>query len=141
MGGVVGTLTKGLALGGGAIATNIATNGVNHLLGANALTGPMKIGLKAAVGLIVLPMVMGFIPGGKKFANSVRLGAGIAVALDIYDQFVKPSLPSYLQDYSWGQLNDYQVGQLNGWAPQSGMSGWAPQSGMSGLYDDGVYGG
>lgn len=133
MGGIVGTLTKGAALGAGAIATNLATNGVNKLLGANALNGPAKLALKAGVGLVALPMLLKFVPGGKKFAAQVALGAGIVIALDIFDQYIKESVPAYLQDYEYGSLNDYQYGALNGWAPQDGMSGGA------GVYDDGVY--
>lgn len=133
-GGMFGGLMKGLVAGGGAIATNLATNGVNHLLGASALTGPSKIALKAGVGLIALPMVLGFVPGGKKFAAHVRLGAGIAIAFDIYEQYVKGALPAYLQDYQYGSLNDYQYGALNGWAPQAAMSGAGDST-----YDGGVY--
>lgn len=134
-GNIVGTLTRGLSLGFGAVAANVAANGVNNLLGANALTGPAKIAMKAAVGVIAVPMLLKFIPGGKKFAGSVALGAGIAVAFDIYDQWIKAALPAYLQDYEYGSLNAYRNGVLEGWAPQDGgMSGDA-----GGVYDGGVY--
>ena len=62
------------------------------------------------------------------------MGAGIIVALDLYDSYVKGMLPALLQDYSYGSLNDYQTGQLNGWAPQAGL-----EPGLGGVYDDGVY--
>lgn len=140
MGSIVGVLTKGLAVGAGAVATNLATNALNHATG-NKLTGPVKLAAKAAVGLVALPMLLKFIPGGKKFAAQVAMGAGVAVALDIYEQYVKANVPAYLQDYHYGSLNAYEQGSLNGWAPQQGMSGWLPQEGgVSGVYDGGVYG-
>jgi len=129
MGGIVGTLTKGLAIGAGAIGTNLAVNALNNAMG-NKLEGPIKIAAKAAIGIIALPMILKFVPGGNKFANAVRIGAGVAVALDIFEQYVKPNLPATFQDYEYGALNDYQTGQLNGWMPQDGVSG---------VYDGGVY--
>jgi len=145
-GGMVGTLTKGLALGGGAVATNLVTNGVNYLIGGGKaatgkqLDGLAKTGLKAAIGLVALPMLIRFVPGGAKFAGQVRMGAGIAIAFDLYDQYVKAKLPIYLQDYQygalseWAPLGNYERGALTDWAPQA----QAVMAG-SGPYDAGIY--
>lgn len=137
LGGVMGTLTKGLAIGAGAVAANVATNAVNYMLKGGAkgtgteITGAGKIALKAGIGIIALPMLLKFVPGAKKFAGPVAIGAGVAVFLDIWDQYIKTNLPSYLQDYQYGALNSYQTGELNGWMPQEGVSG---------LYEGGAYG-
>jgi hypothetical protein len=132
MGGLMGTLTNGLMVGAGALGTNLATNYANNMLGANKLAGPAKMALKAGIGLVALPMILKFIPGGRKFAGSVAAGAGVAIMFDIYDQFIKASLPAELQDYGYGSLNGYEAGQLNGWTPQQGVAG-SPSD--PGIYD------
>jgi hypothetical protein len=134
-GGVVGVVTKGLTLGLGAVSARLVANAVNNLAFKDkALTGLPKIGLEAAVGAGGWFALKSLKQGA--FANAFATGAGIVVALDLYDLYVKGMLPAMLQDYAYGNLNDYQYGALNGWAPQPGL-----EAGMSGgnVYDGGVY--
>lgn len=132
-GGILGGVTKGVFAGVGAIAARIVANGVNNLAFKGSISGPAKIGLEAAVGVVGF-LGLKSLPATKKFAAPFAVGAGIIVALDLYDSYLKAMLPAMLQDYSYGALNDYQTGQLNGWAPQGdgGLSG-------GGVYDGGVY--
>jgi hypothetical protein len=142
-GGVMGTLIKGATIGLGAAAANAATNAVNHFGFNGTMSGPTKLALKAGVGVggwFVLKKL-----NQSTFANAFLIGAGVAVALDVYEQFVKPALVTsapWLADYEYGQLGAYRGGSLQGWAPQQGLSGWAPQSGLSGdgdAYAEGAY--
>lgn len=130
---MIGVVVKGVQVGVGAIAARVAANAVNNLAFKSApLSGVAKIGLEAGVGVAGY-MGLKMLKQGA-FANAFAVGAGIIVALDLYDTFVKGMLPPMLQDYSYGSLNDYQYGSLNGWAPQGG-------EGLSGgsVYADGVY--
>lgn len=134
-GNLVGTLMKGAGLAAGVIAANAATAAANNtFLKANPATGIAKIALKAGIGIVALPLLLKMVPGGKKFAGSVAIGAGIAVALDLWNQFGAGMLPAELHDYEVGTLSAYRPGQLDGWAPQGGMSGGP------GVYDEQVYG-
>lgn len=136
---MVGQLTKGLGVVGGYAATNLATAFINNrLLGANKQVGIGKTLLKAGVGLIALPMLLKFVPGGKKFSGIVAAGAAVAVGLDLYNAYVTPALPADFQDYETGYIQDYQTGQLQNWP---GLSNWAPNGGMQGAdpYSGGAY--
>ena len=75
--------------------------------------GPMSIALKAGVGLIGLPMLLKIVPGGRKFASSVAIGAGVAVALDILTAYVLPHIPG-ISDYETPGL----LGYGNDYAPE-----------------------
>jgi hypothetical protein len=133
---MLGGVVKGVTVGVGAIAARVVSNAVNNLAFKSApLSGVSKIGLEAGVGVGGWFALKALKQPG--LANAFAVGAGIVVALDLYDQFVKGSLPPLLQDYAYGSLNDYQYGSLNGWAPQPGVD-----TGMSGgnVYDEGVYG-
>jgi len=148
MGGVTKPLMTGVAIGAGMYATSVAAAAVNaYLLKTNPVTGIAKTAVKAGIALIGLPMLLKFIPGGKKFIGAVMLGGGAIVAQDLLAQFATPALPAELHDgdtlkgYDWGSLSAYRNGALSGWAPQSGVSGWAPQTGVSGLDEDPVFGG
>jgi hypothetical protein len=138
-GGVLGPVMKGITLGIGAVAARAAANAVKNTFfkdPAAPISPVVKIGLEAGVG------VVGYIALGKLLkqrglANAFAVGAGIVVAMDLYDSFVAGMLPAILKDYSYGSLNDYQTGQLNGWAPQSGIE---PGLGSANMYADGIYG-
>jgi hypothetical protein len=145
-GGIVGTLIKGATAGIGVIAANAATAAVNHFAFKDTMAGPTKILLKAGVG------AGGFmaLKALKKpsLANAFLVGAGIACALEVYEQYIKPQIAAnkdlvWLADYDYGSLSGYREGSLSGWAPQAGVSGWAPQGALSGsdgdAYSNGAY--
>lgn len=141
-GGIVGTLIKGATAGIGVIAANAATAAVNHFGFNGTMTGPTKILLKAGVGAAGYMALKAL----KKpsLASAFLVGAGIAVALDAYQQFVQPTVVAqapWLADYDYGSLSGYREGNLQGWAPQPGVSGWAPQGALSGGDGDAYAGG
>jgi hypothetical protein len=131
VGGFTGTLIKGATLGLGAVAARLAANGVNYYLikggdkgTGTPLTDVSKVALEAGVGVggwFLLKKM-----GQASLANSFLIGAGIAVALDVYDLYIKDSIVKSLPG-----LADYSYGSLQGWAPQAGIAGWAPQTGLS----------
>jgi hypothetical protein len=114
--GGIGVLMTGAGIGAGAIATNLAAGWIAKKLPAQFQTGIAQTAVKAAVGLFALPMVLKFVPGGKKFIRPVMVGAGVAVALDIWNAYLAaPVMKSLgLADYHQGSLADYQTGQLAG---------------------------
>jgi len=131
---------RGVTIGGGAIATNVATGFISKFLPENLKTGPVVLGVKAAVGLLVLPMLLGFIPGGRKFANSVRLGAGVVIALDIWNVYIAPNIPG-LSDYETGILQDYETGVLSGYGSLIESESIVSAPTGSGVYGGSIYGG
>lgn len=128
-GSLVNTLMKGATLGLGAIAANAATAAANHFAFNGTMAGPAKLGLKAGVGIAGYFGLKALKQGS--LANAFLVGAGIAVALEAYDQFVKPTVAASVP---W--LADYDYGSLSGWAPQPGVGNWAPQ-GALGAYASG----
>lgn len=137
-GGILAPIIKGATVGVGALAAKVASNAVNNLAFGGKLAGPAKIGLEAGVGVAGYLALKAF--KQPALASAFAVGAGIVVAFDLYDSYVKGMLPAQLQDYSYGVLQ--------GWAPQAAISGWAPQAGMSAYsegslqgagYEDSVY--
>lgn len=81
---------------------------------ADPNTKPLiRIGAKAVVGLVLLPMVAKMLKMGK-FSAPLAIGGGVAVVVDLFETYLAPSLGVPIADYEQGVLNDYEVGQLNG---------------------------
>jgi hypothetical protein len=108
-GAVMGNLTRGMTIGAGAVATNIATGFISKWLPANLTSGPTLLIVKAGVGLVALPMLLKMVPGGRKFASSVAVGAGVVIALDIFNAYIAPNIPG-LHDYEAPGLMGYGGG-------------------------------
>jgi len=107
---------KGAMVGVGIYAVNLGVKALNaYVLKTSPLTGYAETAAKVGIGLIALPMLLRFVPGGSKFAGPVMLGAGAVVALDLLEQFMTPSLPAELHGYSMmsGYAQDGQA-QLTG---------------------------
>lgn len=81
---------------------------------ADPNTGALvRIGAKAVVGLVLLPMAAKMLKQGK-YAGPLAIGGGVAVVVDLFETYVAPHIGVPLADYEQGTLNDYEVGQLNG---------------------------
>lgn len=150
-GSLTTNLFKGLGVGTGIYLAEVGTAALNaYVMAKNPLTGLPKTGVKAAVALIGLPLLLKALPLPGKIKDSLihgaLLGGGAIVALDLLHQYATPMLPAEMHDgdtlkgYEYGSLSAYSQGQLSGWAPQGNISGWAPQDGVSGS-DDMTYGG
>ena len=136
-------LTTGIGIGVGAVGTNVATGFIARFLPANMQTGPAYLALKAGVGLIALPMALKFIPGGRRFAVPVAVGAGVVILLDLVRTYVAPMAPQIpgLSDYETGVLSDYERGLLSGYGDPTQAEGIAISPGGQSVYAGGVYGG
>jgi hypothetical protein len=79
---------------------------------ADPNTAPLvRIGAKAVVGLVALPLL------AKTFrlrgvAGPLALGAGIAIAVDLFETYLARFIPIPLADYEQGQLQAYEEGVL-----------------------------
>jgi hypothetical protein len=82
----------------------------------------IRIGTKAAVGIGAPMLLKRFLPRG--VANALMVGGGVAVLVDAFNTYLKPSLG--LADYEQGMIANYEQGFL----PEA--------QGLSG--DDSVYG-
>lgn len=103
----MGHVTKGLVIGAGAIATNVATGFISRYLPAEWSQGPMKLAVKAGVGLVVLPLVVKFIPGGRRFVGPVAVGAAVAIVLDLFTAYLAPAIG--LSDYEMTGIGEYEA--------------------------------
>lgn len=109
------------AIGAGAAGYIGTRYGAGFLLGvlppdwkADANTAPLlRIGAKAAVGLVLLPMLAKMLKQGK-YAAPLAIGGGVAVVVDLFETYVAPHVGIPMADYEQGVLNNYEVGQLNG---------------------------
>lgn len=140
-GGLMGKVTKGLTIGAGAVATNVATNFIAKYLPPEWQSGPAKLGIKAGVGLIVLPTLLKFIPGGRKFAGPVMIGAGVVIALDIWTAYIAPNVP-FLSDYEMtgmGEYTDASAGFQLGDAYSSSGPGEEGMGYRENIYADTMY--
>lgn len=82
---------------------------------ADPNSGPwVRMGIKAAVGLVGLPMIAKALRL-RGVAGPAAIGAGIAVAQDLFDTFVKPSLP----------ISDYETQVIQSYEPQTLSAGGA----------------
>jgi hypothetical protein len=85
---------------------------------ADPNTGPwIRMALKAAVGLVGLPMIAKALRL-RGVAGPIAIGAGIAVAQDLFDTFVKPSLP--IADYQEQVISDYVPQTISGGGAYTG---------------------
>ncbi len=136
-------LTNGIGIGVGAVATNVATGFISKFLPAGMQTGPGYLAVKAGVGLIALPMLLKFIPGGRRFAVPVAVGAGVVIFLDIIRTYVAPMAPQIpgLSDYEQGLLSDYERGLLSGYGDPNAGEGILAAAGGQSVYSGGIYGG
>lgn len=109
----LGTVNLNGILGGtgGYLATRYGAGWVLSLpavsqMTADPNTGPwVRMGVKALVGLVGLPMIAKALRL-RGVAGPVAIGAGIAVAQDLFDTFVKPSLP--IADYETQVIQSYE---------------------------------
>ena len=106
------------AIGAGAagfIATKWGTGFLTGMLPAEWSAGAaaplVKIGAKAVVGLVAIPMVLKMV-GMKRFAGAAAIGGGIAVAVDIFDTYIAPRIG--MSDYEQGYITAYEPGQITG---------------------------
>jgi hypothetical protein len=132
LGGQVGTaLTQGIGIGIGAIGTNFVAAWVNKRLPANLQNPLVGVGIKAGIGLVGLPLVLRMTPL-KGFVRPIMLGTGVAIAIDLWQQYAVPAL---------------HLSGLGEYAPEGGMGTYAPiQPDMVGLgwgqdsmYSDSMY--
>jgi hypothetical protein len=135
----MGNLTRGFTIGAGAVATNVATGFISKYLPATLTAGPVLLAVKAGVGLIALPMLLKVLPGGRKFASSVAIGAGVAIAIDILNTYVLPNIPG-ISDYETGMLSDYETGTLTGYGDPTMNEGVSSANSNVGVYGGGIYG-
>ena len=78
---------------------------------ADPNTGPwVRMGVKALVGLVGLPMIAKALKL-RGIAGPAAIGAGIAVAQDLFDTFVKPSLP--IGEYEDQEIQSYESQTLS----------------------------
>jgi hypothetical protein len=72
-----------------------------------------RVGAKAVIGLGVLPLVAGMVKLDRKW---VAIGAGVAIAADLFEHFVAPSIASWapLADYEMQALSDYEFQGISG---------------------------
>lgn len=121
-GGIATTVMQAGSVFIGWKVTEISVNAVNnYLLKATPLTGLAKTAAKGAMGLVVLPMLAGFIPGGRGFKKSLMWGGVIAVAQDLWAQWVTPALPAELQGYGEEQISGYGTEQISGGPAETGI--------------------
>lgn len=67
----------------------------------------IRIGCKAAVAIGVPMLGKSFLP--RNIRNALMLGGGVAVAVDIFETFIKPAIPGLpFADYEQGYIADYE---------------------------------
>jgi hypothetical protein len=108
LGGTAGYL--GTRYGAGWLMSLPAVSGMT----TDPNTGPwVRMGLKALVGLVGLPMLAKALRI-RGVSGPLAIGAGIAVAQDLFDTFVKPALP--IADYQTETISDYVPQTISGGA-------------------------
>lgn len=116
------------AIGAGAagyIGTRYGTGWLLSVLppqwSADPNTAPLvRIGAKAVVGLVGLPMLARVLKL-KGVAGPLAIGAGIAVAVDLFETYVARFLPLPMSDYEDAQLGAYEEGQLGDISDEEGI--------------------
>lgn len=71
----------------------------------------VRIGAKAVVGLVALPMLAKLFKL-RGVSGPLALGAGIAIAVDAFETWVAPMIPVQMADYEQGYITSYETGQL-----------------------------
>jgi hypothetical protein len=94
---------------------------------ADPKTKPMiQLAAKAAVGLVVVPMLAKAIFPRKGLAGPLALGAGIAIAVDLFKQYIAPSIPGFsMGDYETQTISAYETARLTGDADAFGNSAYS----------------
>ena len=85
----------------------------------------IRIGCKAAVGVGAPLLLKRFLPRG--VASALAIGGGVAVLVDAFNTYVKPSLG--IADYEQGYISSYEQPAMI----ESGMSG------TDSVYGESVY--
>jgi hypothetical protein len=88
------------------------------------MTPLLRIGAKAAVGLVLLPMVAKMVFPRKGLAGPMALGAGIAIAVDLFKSYLAPAMGITLEDYETQTISAYETAQLTGDADAYGNSAY-----------------
>jgi hypothetical protein len=79
---------------------------------ADPNTAPLvRIGIKAVVGLVGLPMLARTLRM-KGVAGPIAIGAGIAVAVDIFETYLAKAIPIPMSDYEQGYITAYEPGTI-----------------------------
>jgi hypothetical protein len=94
-----------------------------------------RIGVKALVGIVGVPMLLKFIPGGRRFAGPAAIGGGIAVAVDLFETYLAKMVPIPMADYEQQVLTDYETRALTG--TDDGSPGFI----QGGAFGSSAYGG
>jgi len=103
---------------------------------ADPNTAPLvRIGVKALVGIVGIPMLLRFIPGARKFAGPAAIGGGIAVAVDLFETYLAKMVPIPMADYEQQVLTDYETRALTG--TDDGSPGFI----QGGAFGSSAYGG
>lgn len=115
LGGLTSGLMTGVGITFGVVATNISTGLViKHVPGIpSALSsGPGRIALKAAIGVIALPMLLKAVRQ-PALARNVQVGGWVSVLLDVYTQYLAPTLDKAIgvSDYELTGMGAYEVPQ------------------------------
>jgi len=88
---------------------------------ADPNTAPLvRIGAKAVVGLVGLPMLARLLRL-RGVSGPLAIGAGIAVAVDLFETYVARFIPIPLAEYEQAQLGAYEEGQLGDIDDEDGM--------------------
>jgi hypothetical protein len=119
------------SLAGGYVGTEILGGYLKGMLPAGMLPDAnlARIGCKAAVAIGVPLLARRFLPRG--VAKALMIGGGVAVAVDLFNTFVKPMIPGLpLADYEQGYISDYEMQSI----PAS-----ASLSGTDSVYGESVY--
>ena len=84
-------------------------------------TGPLvRIGAKALVGIVGIPMLLKMTPFTRKYATAAAIGGGIAAAVDLFETYLAKAIPLPMSDYEQRVLTDYEMQQLTGTATAYG---------------------
>ena len=101
------------SIAGGYVGTEILAGYLKGMLPANLLPDPnmARIGCKAAIGIGLPLLARRFLPRG--VANALMIGGGVAVAVDLFNTYVKPMVPGLpLADYEQGFISGYEAPML-----------------------------
>lgn len=71
-----------------------------------------RIGAKAVVGLVALPMLANLLKL-RGASGAIRTGAGIAIGVDIFETYLAKMIPLPMSDYEQGYITAYEPGVLS----------------------------
>lgn len=72
-----------------------------------------RIGAKAVVGLVALPMLANLFKL-RGASGAIRTGAGIAIGVDIFETYLAKMIPLPMSDYEQGYITAYEPGVISG---------------------------